>query len=660
MMRSHYLDRNAGTETPSNLVFVDTETIAEPSAAMPRVELHRLRLWCAIHVRMENGKGVSHTIQYGYTAAEFWNWFDSCLVSKKKTWLFAHNAHFDLTQLDFWEQLDSGRYTIAPLLSRPNPETGERKSTWRGSLCLESSPFFVYCRKDRQTINIVDTCNYWRMPLAELGEAVGLPKLPMPGPDATDEDWRTYCHRDVEIILRAVVSLIQEWRANDCGVFQATAPMLAMTSFRHMCKLGSPNCRKLDIVCEPGSPAHDLERESYYGGRVTCFTVGKRTGKFYYLDVNSLYPYVMHEHSFPRCRMFNRDSPSIAELEPAARVYGTIAEVLIDSRCEAFPLRIDGTQHHCTGHYWTVLCGPELSRALDSGSVLRAARVQYYSVAAYFREWVATWYAAKLRGLREVGAGSPLYRLSKIVLNSLYGKFAQRGRRWSERLGTIPLERWGGYARSNPETLEIEKCRGVAGYEQVLTEEGEPAHAFPAISAFVAAYAREYMLHLIAVAGEDNVLYQAVDALIVTEEGYERLKASAYIDPFAMGMLKVVGEYGEVEIRGANYYALDGKVTAAGLVGLAEDCRRNGKEPRLFQTVGETISGKPDGSIAVKPMPEPSFTPDYRGVVGPDGRWRPYRLTFDPDFTDRPPRFGWRFADSTDTEQVRTLRAAEL
>lgn len=658
-MAARLLDRNAGTEIPTNLLFFDTECLNTPLDAALNTRSLTLRLWCGVHVRFAKQKQHSQRVTFGVDRKSFWDWVDSCIQPKKKTWLFAHNAAFDLTQLDFWDELDNGRYSIEPMLSKPNPTTGQVRTTWRGALCLESSPFFVCCRKDKATINIVDTLNYWRMPLADLGEAFGIPKLPLPADDADEQTWQTYCHRDVEILVRAMVEMLQQWQREDCGVWQMTAAMLSMTSFRHRCKLHHKNGSKLDIVCDQNSPMHKLERAAYYGGRVTCYYVGTKTEPVYHLDVNSLYPKVMYDHRFPRCYEYSRHDVPVGELSDSDGIYGLVAECLINSRAETFPLRVDGQQYHCTGHYWTTLCGPELSRALRSQCVCRTGHVQYYSVASYFRDWVAYWYDRKTRALREMGNRGPVYQLSKIILNSLSGKFAQHGRRWVERHGRIPLLRWGGYTTIDADKGEIINARGVAGIEQTLSDVGEPPYSFPAVSAFITAYGREYMLNLIDIAGEDNVYYLAVDSLIVNADGYQRLVAANRVDEYELGALKLVGVYSEAEIKGANYYRLDDRITAAGLVGLAENARRKGKPAEVFEPITGIISRKPSAEVVVAPLHPPTFTADYRGTITGDGRWMPYRVTMVPEWTDRLPRSGWTFGDPSDTQAGRILLAAD-
>jgi len=43
-----------------------------------------------------------------------------------------------------------------------------------------------------------------------------------------------------------------------------------------------------------------LEREGYNGGRNECFYIGTlNSQKYYKLDVNSMYPYVMQNNKYP-------------------------------------------------------------------------------------------------------------------------------------------------------------------------------------------------------------------------------------------------------------------------------------------------------------------------------------------------------------------------
>jgi hypothetical protein len=190
---------------------------------------------------------------------------------------------------------------------------------------------------------------------------------------------------------------------------------------------------------------------------------------------------------------------------------------------------------------------------------------------------------------------------------------------------------------------------------QVMADSSEPAHSFPAISAFITSFAREYMRDAIIIAGRDNVYYMATDSLILNESGYSRLLEADMIHDWHIGKFKLLGKHRHLEVQHASNYTLDGKTTASGLAGVAAKAKLLGKEPEIFDTVTQTIAAKPSGTIGVSRITPPPSVPDYRGNIDQYGFWSPFRVTMDVDFTDRPHRFAMAFGDSPDTGQDRTL-----
>lgn len=659
-MKARYLDRNDGTEIPSNLMFVSVSSRECKQIDGRAVTLIELERWCGLHVRLDGTKTHSSRITCGETTGEFWKWFDSCLSAKKKTWVYIYGAGHSLTLLDFWNQVDDGRYTFSPMLSTRPDRQGNRRVTWQGKMCIESSPFFISARQGKTTFNIVDVMNYYRATLDEIAAMFGMTRVNLADGKLDASGKIAACQMDAEIICRAMCSTMLDWKENDCGVWQTTAASLSLTSFKHMSTRLSPNGKKLDIICEPNARQHKLERQAYYGGKVTCYQYGEVYGELYHLDVNSLYPKVMRDGTFPRCYEYKRYGVPVDELHAACGPYGIVAEVLIESRNEAFPVRIEGRQFYCTGNYWTVLCGQELRRALHSQCVLRSGNVQYYSCASYFAEWVNYWYSRKSGQDGAVGDRGAVRQLSKIILNSLYGKFAQSGKRWVERHGCIPLLRWGGFADVDESTGRPINARGVAGVLQHFVDEGEPRHSFPAISAFITAAAREFMLSAINIAGESNVYYSAVDSLICNHEGFDRLNEAGMIDEKMLGKFKIVGTHKRLQVFGHNDYILDGERTCAGIAGARFDLLRRGLSPEILEGVQSLISKKPDAKIAKVPISGEENLHSRDGWVDRENRWHPFRLSNDPDFTDRPPRHGYQPSGSSDREQGRILLSASL
>lgn len=640
--RCRYLRGNKGTEVPKNLLFFDTESHRSPIDGRPNKEVLTLRLWCAISCRLENGKVTRRKVHYGKTQAEFWQLVQSIGSSCTSISCFAHNLGHDLTQLGFWGQLDANRFSIRPVRrNRGNAIDGKYESR-PGMLCLEGPPTFIVCRDERCTYKFVDTLNYWRKSLHDLGQDFGLSKRNMPGPTDPDEDWFEYCQRDCQLIEAAVLPLLQRWLNQDCGVFQMTAPALAMTNFRHTCKVRVEDGEAIDVVTNPGGEEHDLERQAYYGGRTTCYLVGESRGTVYHLDCNSLYPFVMRKHSYPRRFVRYQHGMSHDELLSTMRCYGAVGSVLINSRYQTFPVRIDGVCYHSTGRFWSTLCGPELYRAVDSGSVDRIGLVQVYSLAPLFTEWVDYWFDRKVKAIQLGERGRGELEFVKLILNSLSGKWAQHGRKWVDVPGVYPPQRWGGWIEKDVESDTYQKWRAIGGNAQQLSSDGEPAHAFPAISAFITAHGREYMQEVIRLCPEGSIYYMATDSLICDARAFRTLESAGLLHPHDLGKFKIVGRYSECEIFGPNHYRLDDKEISAGILGRYLSRKDASGRVDLWERLPSIIADGPRQDSIVTSVPVTSIEPDFRGIIGPSGWWTPYHLTHDPEWTDRPPKSGYR------------------
>lgn len=167
------------------------------------------------------------------------------------------------------------------------------------------------------------------------------------------------------------------------------------------------------------------------------------------------------------------------------------------------------------------------------------------------------------------------------------------------------------------------------------------------ISAYITAHGREYMRSLIVIAGEDNVHYMATDSLIVTQRGYSRLKKSGMLSDDEIGKLKTKGRHDRGEIFGANHYEMDGELTAAGWLTLTKTDARGNEVCEVWDRGVSIIATGPTDNVTVRTLPVGRYDPDFKGTVDQGNRWRPYRLSFDPEFTDKPPRPWYSRSDLT-------------
>lgn len=638
---------NHDTRHPAALAFFDTETVPIPIKRGKGAVRHVFRLLVARAVRIEATSPTRASELHTANLAEFWAWLESHQSPSRPLWVFAHNLPFDWTESGFWERLEQGEYAITGPGSDVPDQRGRKKRPFRGRLVLEGRPTYAYTLGRRGRVNWCDTGNFWPGNLESLGQSLGLPKLPMPAFEAPDEDWYTYCARDVAIIERAVTGMFARWEQDDLGVWQPTAPSMALASFRHLAPTLSPLGARVLPLTDRRAELVELERTACYGGHVEAFYLGEihhalddsadankvrrsrkpagERGPVWHLDVRNLYGSIMRDGLFPTRRWKLVRQPTVRKLGEYVCGLGVAAEVLIDSPADTYPAKVNGLQVHGRGRFWTSLCGAELTRALAAEHVADCRWCLLYPLAPIFREWVSYWDDRRCRAEDKGDEPDALY--CKLMIVSLAGKFAQHGKRWVEREGQPRRQQWGTWIDMHAQKQLISRVRAVGGIVQVEELGPDPVHSFPAIFAFITSAARERMRALRQVAGERGVYYQATDSLLVGTDGYTRLDRAGEIAPRTLGKLRIKGQHDTAEIWGSNWYRLDDQWIRSGAWGRARFTPGKGWWFEQWQTLQATIATRPDGSIIVERRALRHEEGQDKQQYGPDGWGQPFDLT---------------------------------
>ena len=638
----HYITRNISTATPTSCLFVDTETTGVPIEGNPNATLQVLRSWCSIYCRIEKGKIRGTMKVSGTTTDQFWSQVDALLHESRPLWLFAHNLGFDITVLKFWQELDSEHFTFNNIYKdRQGNVTETMRKGWSGFAVLDDPPVIIECRKygTKKVLICNDTYNYFRCSVADLGESIGLPKLPMPEQSAPQDDWDTYCFRDVEIIQRAITGLMRFVKEHDLGMWKYTAPAQAMSAYRH-------RFMREKILVHGNADAIKLERDAYYGGRLECMYVGKiyaenyfwtfhgsprpkmpdviHYGPIYVLDVQSCYPAMMLWHNYPRSIKGVFLSPSKNDLRDLLGKYCVVARVNIITQTEPYPYHHDGRTDMCVGRFLTSLCGPELHYALDNNHIQSIGSIAVYDQADLFSEYVSTFWNLRQQFIEDGNSVNAAW--CKLMLNSLAGKFGQRSRTWvptSEVIAPLP---WGNWSQRNAANGKTHCYRALAWAVQEEHERGESIDSCPAIAAYITSYAREYLRDLIRLAGNKNVYYVDTDCLHVNERGYCTLLAHGKVQDGQLGMLRLVGEYQSAEYRGLKDYTLDGNDTIAGVRHNAHVLGNRQYRQDKFQKLHSILSDIPPNGVRVDSVTIDRRGTQPRGRVQPDGTVLPMMI----------------------------------
>ncbi len=530
---AHRLQSEKTLSMPRHIICFDTETDFVTDSEGNTT--HRLKLGWACYLRKAEPKRAEKREWCFFTDAEtFWRFVLDKSPAKNKLWVLAHNISFDFIITGGLQHL--------------------KHAGFKSKFFYSSGITTIFKVKAKgKSIVFVDTLNFFPESLAKLGERLGVPKLHI---DFTTADFsllKTYCRRDVEIILAAIKSLMRFLEGNRIARLCYTIGATALAAFRLRGYGGN-------IFIHNNQKAIDLERDSYRGGRTEAFFIGELTdGPYYVLDVNSLYPFVMSAERYPVCYHKFLRRCSIKALAVCLQDFAVVAQVLVNTDKPVYALRKDRTMFP-VGRFWVTLTSPELQYALDHKHIEQIGRCVLYKQARVFDKYVDQLYTLR-RDFQT--AGVSLYEhFCKTLLNSLYGKFGQKADVWV-KIGDGPDEVDRIEDVFDARTHTRKQLRYLLGEIFELTGYEESRHSFPAIAAHVTAYGRMYLYSIMKEAKEGNYFYCDTDSLFVNGQGLENLKAR--LSDSVLGGLKIESVTDTITIYGLKDYVTQNKTAIKGI-----------------------------------------------------------------------------------------------
>ncbi len=592
----HYIKENKVTEFPQHLIFYDTETL---SIKLPRHRIrHDLRLGVACYWRRADTHNKERLEYLNFTTREmFWRWVFDKVHPGWRIMIVAHNAPFDMGVVAGWRALEDEGYIPKKII------LDFHCNIWK-------------FRKDKCSLTFVDNMNWHATSLEALGDSIGIPKLKIPGPGDDLSLWFKYCRRDVDVLLRTWKVWYDFLDKYDLGSFGLTMASQSFNAYRH-------KFMRVPIAVHASNKAVCIERESYRGGRNECFSIGHfQHRNFYLLDVNSMYPYVMHRYAYPVNLVSTGKSLSISRLAEILRTHAVVACVFLNTVENVYGIKRNGKLLFPVGRFWATLTTQELDRALSRNELLFVADYCVYERAYIFKDFVEFFYAARKR-FETAGNGAFAY-LTKRMLNSLYGKFGQRSQDW-EYVTDDPATDyavWQEYHYQEHKTYtyrcinhRVERCVGLK----------EGFNSLVAIASEVTANARLTLHSLILEATRGHVWYVDTDSLIVDKKGYDLLRS--HIDQDKLGALKLEKMTHDLVIHNLKDYSFGGKIKIKGISSKAEMISYN--QFKQWQSRG-IKSGLRDGDINVTIWQEITKTLTRRynkGIVHRDGLVSPFTLS---------------------------------
>jgi hypothetical protein len=462
----------------------------------------------------------------------------------------------------------------------------------------------------------MDNGNLFAGKLSEWGDVVGVEKLSVDFATVSDDDLAVYCRRDVEIMVRLWQTWLGFLDANDCGAFKPTVGSTALSTWRH-----SYMRKPIYIHSDPLALA--LERDAYKGGRTEVLFQGRGTQRrYYYLDVNSMYGYVLARYLYPRGWVRTLERGSISLLLRKLERYAVVARVTVTVNEGWYPVKRDGFTCYPVGTFTTTLTTPELLLALQRGWVDDVHEMSYYEQETLFADYVQAFY--RMRKTYQAAGDAGYAAICKLLVNSLYGKWGQRGfdqhvigladadEIWSMSVYDVSHDEW---------------YRHIALAGQVYEERsvGESYNSSAAIAAHVTAYARMHLNRIRYLVPDRHVYYMDTDSLIVDEAGYQAVKH--LVRPGEIGALKIEHESDTLEIYAPKDYKMGDREIVKGIrsdaIALSPDAYEQDQWSRLPGMIRR-------GNVSlytVNRIVKHQRREIHSGVVQPDGWVAPFVLT---------------------------------
>ena len=519
--------------TPFEAIFWDIETSSKPVQGGKQIDY---KLSCSTHAVIDtNGVIKSRIDKTCWNIDDFVSWVNDYVLNLKNPLLIAHNTGFDLQYSGLIDLLLEYDFMFDVYFQRMTTS-------------------IIVMKRDKYKITFMDTLNWFKATLQSLGESIGYPKMGINFDDCSDLELATYCQNDVEIMVKAMQKYCK-WLHGRYGIMpKYTMSSDSLKAYRRVMPERS-------VYVHNNTRLMLNEFSAYYGGRTENYRKGDLSGRmWYYVDVNSLYPYVMSNHAYSGKLIRDFDVSTIEYDVFDNENVNVCANIIVNTDEPFLPYHTDTNTIFPVGRWLGWFCGDELEAILESGKYEQIVSCQKYEATVDFSQYITSLYDARMDAKKQ---GDPVetYFL-KLFMNTLYGKFGQRNDQL-EYIGESENEHFGNY-KALILGLENNKEIKVLGHQMYEVHRNILGfYSCPIIAAEITANARAYMWKLACQAGRSNVVYTDTDSLFVNQTGYDNLKP--YMNDTALGKLKTELASDHLVLHAPKHYVFGEQQKAKGV-----------------------------------------------------------------------------------------------
>lgn len=365
-------------------------------------------------------------------------------------------------------------------------EIYEFDTLFRGSGLLYAKSKINAGKFTRKRINshchpiiFVDTLNYAKMSVEQMGKLLNIPKLKesvehiIGHKPKNKEEWQImldYNMQDAKIshdFMRFLIDGFEELGATVKMTLASTA--MALWRNKYLDKLYW-QMEETDLLkCFEG----------YYGGMTNAYARGPIFEMKYY-DINSLYPSVMKGHDYPDPNFMRFSKGDSDKYILGAEGMSKVDLFAPPEIYPYLPWRGEDKLLFPYGRFTGVYTHAELRHALELKYQIEKVHWSLYSknVCRPFDKYVDDLYSLRQKYQKE---GSPMQSVVKLFLNGLYGKFGQK---------FLDKDNWIPIPKSIEALHAINFIDRIGDYIRVKND-GRPAvFCIPIWAAYVTAYGR--------------------------------------------------------------------------------------------------------------------------------------------------------------------------
>nr|YP_010697864.1 DNA polymerase [Phellinidium ferrugineofuscum]WCF76825.1 DNA polymerase [Phellinidium ferrugineofuscum] len=230
-----------------------------------------------------------------------------------------------------------------------------------------------------------------------------------------------YCELDCETLYKVIEGFAQQI-FNEFKVNISKTPTLPSLAFRIFRTHYLPKNRSIPVLS--GQIFDDIS-EAYYGGHVDMYIPKNEDGTLlYHYDVNSLYPSVMAKRKYPT-KLIGYFDGDIYKMDDYSKLVCN-TEAFLKVRVTApykdepiIPYKNDNTTIYGEGEWVGWYYTEELRNALKYGYEFEVLSGYLFEADDIFSGYVNKMYEMKANSPKD----SPNYMISKLLMNSLYGRF---------------------------------------------------------------------------------------------------------------------------------------------------------------------------------------------------------------------------------------------